>query len=150
MKKIIIFILSVFILTACSSASRSVTLTTSTGEKIPFSSLKGKWVFINYWATWCHSCRAEMPELNQFYQSNTKNVALFAVNYDSLQSAALNQATQALKIHFPVLAENPAKSLNLPDTTVVPTTYVFNPQGKLVKTLLGPQTKTELEKIISQ
>ena len=54
------------------------------GHPVSLSDLRGKWVFINYWASWCHTCIDEIPELNRFYEQN-KNIALFAVNYDALQ-----------------------------------------------------------------
>src|SRR5271170_4092542 len=55
-----------------------------TGQTIPFASLKGKWVLINYWASWCHPCLEEIIEFNRFYKNKGDKVALFAVNYERL------------------------------------------------------------------
>jgi thiol-disulfide isomerase/thioredoxin len=149
MKKIIFLLITIFLLTGCSSKTAHAVLVDSAGEKIIFSSLQGKWIFINYWATWCHPCMTEIPVFNQFYQAHQKQVTVLGVNYDGLSSEKLNAIIKKLNINFPVLLNNPAKILNLPDNSVVPTTYVFNPKGKLVKILLGPQTQATLAEIIS-
>jgi thiol-disulfide isomerase/thioredoxin len=148
MKNLVVFTLLIFSLMGCSKQHTNQTFVDSNGNKIIFSALQGKWVFINYWATWCHPCMAEIPQLNQFYLTHKDRVVVLGVNYDALDSTALNDAIQKLKINFPVLTKDPAKTLSLDDTGVVPTTYVFNPNGSLVKTLLGPQTKNNLDKII--
>lgn len=108
----------------------------------------GKWVFINYWASWCESCKLEIPELNAFSKKHANNVTFFGVNYDGLQGDQLNKAIAQVHIHFTVLKTDPAPSLKLGQIDVVPMTFVFNPNGKLVDTLLGPQSQISLEKII--
>lgn len=145
-KKILISLFISISLLGCSK--QHATFVDTQGNKIDFSALQGKWIFINYWATWCHPCMAEIPQLNQFYQSHKNKVIVLGVNYDSLSNDALNNAIKKLNIHFPVLTQNPEKILSLDESGVVPTTYVFNPQGHLVKTLLGPQTQTSLNNVI--
>lgn len=149
MKKLIVFSLLFFGLVGCSKHNNP-TFVDNHGHKIIFSALQGKWVFINYWATWCHSCMAEIPQLNQFYLAHKDRVVVLGVNYDTLDLTALNNAIEKLKINFPVLTKNPADTLKLSDTGVVPTTYVINPQGHVIKTLLGPQTLANLDSIIGK
>ena len=120
------------------------------GEKTPFSSLAGKWVFINYWASWCGPCVDEIPQLNRFYEQNKdKNFAMFAVNYDALPVAQQELLIDQLNIHYPALKQDPAKPLNLGDINGVPVTFVFNPQGILVDTLYGGQTVRSLNKVLA-
>lgn len=119
------------------------------GKNIAFSSLSGKWVFINYWASWCQLCIDEIPELNNFYaQHKTANVALFAVNYDMLPIDEQQKLIKTFNIRYPALNKDSAEGLNLGDIQGVPATFIFNPQGKLVNTLYGRQTATSLEKFI--
>ena len=108
----------------------------------------GKWVFINYWATWCESCKLEIPELNAFAKSHPNTVIFFGVNYDGLKSNALRQAIAAAHFTFPVLKTDPAATLKLGAVNVVPTTFVFDPNGYFVTTLVGPQSQMSLDKII--
>lgn len=50
------------------------TLETLTGEKVTLSDLKGKKVILNFWATWCPPCRAEMPHLQTYYEDYAKRI----------------------------------------------------------------------------
>lgn len=110
------------------------------GNKIPFSSLRGKWVLINYWASWCQPCLNEIRELNRFYERHKKNVALFAVNYDALPLTAQRELINKLRLHYPSLSVDPAAALSLEQLRGVPATFIFNPQGQLSTTLYGGQT----------
>ena len=128
------------------SYSFPIVLSDLEGKNIPFDNLKGKWVIINYWASWCSSCLEEISELNQFYKNNKSKVALFAVNYDNLSRARQSALIRKYKINYPSLKGNPAGLLNLGDIRGVPATFVFNPQGQLSATLYGPQTSKSLTK----
>lgn len=119
------------------------------GHKIAFSELKGKWVFINYWASWCRPCLAEIPELNRFYEENKQDhVAVFAVNYDAVSLAKQEQLIKAFHINYPSLKKDPASELTLGDIRGVPVTFVFDPQGQLYDALYGQQTSASLHQII--
>ncbi|MGL5741638.1 MAG: TlpA disulfide reductase family protein [Legionella sp.] len=119
------------------------------GHTIPFSSLKGKWVLINYWAGWCATCIDEIPELNRFYQKHKKGpVALFAVNYDGLPVGKQKRLIKNLHILYPSLTTDPAFALGLGDIVGVPVTFIINPQGKIVDRLYGGQSIQTLDAAI--
>lgn len=152
MKAIITSLFSVLILIGATSSSASEVLFHDTqGQSIPFSSLKGKWVLINYWAGWCQTCLDEIPEFNRFYQSHQKDpIALYAVNFDALPLFEQKNLIKRFGISYPNLLKNPAQDLNLGDITGVPVTFIYNPEGKLVKTLYGGQTAQSLDEEIAQ
>lgn len=118
------------------------------GQKTPFASLQGKWVMINYWAGWCQTCLDEIPEFNRFYKKHYANVALYAVNYDALPAAKQKGLIRRFNILYPSLYD-PNNELKLGDITGVPVTFIFNPQGQLVKTLYGGQSAQALEQAIA-
>ncbi|HEY3700142.1 MAG TPA: TlpA disulfide reductase family protein [Spongiibacteraceae bacterium] len=122
---------------------------TATGDKGSFADAHGKWLLINYWAQWCKPCVEEMPELNRFQQQHKDQVVLLAVNYDGAQGDSLQQQIAKLKIEFPVLLADPAQLLGYQRPDALPTTLVFDPQGKLRQTLQGPQTVASLTAVIS-
>ena len=141
------FIFLIFFLFNCclSAFEKPVVLEGVNGEIIPFSSLKGHWVFINYWASWCAPCLNEIQELNQFYEHyDAAKVALFAVNYEGLSLRQQKQLITTYQIHYPSLAQDPSTSLQLGDIPGVPVTFIFNPQGKLVEQLYGGLTHQKL------
>lgn len=143
----ILIALSVFIF---SYANAAPFLKGMEGQSIDFSNLRGKWVLINYWAGWCQLCIDEIPELNDFYESNKdKNILLYAVNFDDLPIAAQQQLIQQFDIRYPSLQENPAKALRLGHIVGVPVTFIFNPDGELTGTLYGAQTAESLQEALS-
>nr|HAT8713831.1 redoxin domain-containing protein [Legionella jordanis] len=147
--KAVVFAL-LWLLTFQWAQAADVILTTLDGQKIPFSSLKGKWVFINYWASWCQPCLDEIHALNRFYEHQKKDVALFAVNFDMLAAEEQLQLIKKHRINYPSLQNDPAQVLHLKNIPGVPATFVFNPEGKLSQTLFGPQTLLSLNEVIGQ
>ena len=113
-------------------------------EPIPWGALHGKWVFINYWASWCESCLSEIDTLNRFFAANKSKIAVFNVNYEQLSETDLATLVRRLHIHYPTLGEDPADALHLGDIAVLPLTFVFNPKGQLVQRLYGEQNQAQL------
>ena len=121
----------------------------SLGQTKTLSSLAGKWVFINYWAVWCDTCLAEIPELNRFYEKHKNdNVVLYGINYDALPAGEQRRIIKKLHIKYPNLLNDPAGALRLGDITGVPVTFVFNTKGRLVKKLYGGQRVKNLEAVM--
>ena len=131
-----------------STHAQSAKLEDINGRSFLLSELQGKWVFINYWASWCQPCLNEIPEFNRFYEEN-KNVVLFAVNYDGVPPDAQKKLIQQFHIRYPSLSTDPARALQLGSISVVPMTFVFNPQGQLTYRLFGGQTMADLKHMIS-
>lgn len=106
------------------------------GTTLDLSSLKGKKVFVNLWASWCPPCRREMPSIEKLYQSVDKNKAAFillalddnfekSINY--IRSKKLD-----LPIYYP--AENLPALFNVPG---IPATFIFNEEGQLIQVVEG-------------
>ena len=144
-------VFTILIVLLCSTSTQAETMLHNLqGEDIALSSLKGKWVFINYWASWCQPCLDEISELNRFYEDNkTNNVAVFAINYDSMPQNMQKRLVRQFDIRYPSLNHTSAADLNLGNITAVPVTFVFNPQGELSTTLYGGQTHASLSKVIA-
>lgn len=142
----IIFALYVFIFS--SGVFASAAFTTLDGQQISMQSLKGKWVLINYWASWCQPCIKEIPHLNRFATLYKEKARLFAVNFDNASLGEQKTQEQQFQIQYTSLQSDPAKSLAFGDVNAVPVTFVLNPEGKLVKTLYGPQSLRSLEEAI--
>ena len=115
------------------------------GQKVTAERLEGQWLLINYWAEWCAPCRKEIPELNSLAdQLQNAGVRVLGVNFDGLQGAALAQASQQMGIGFTVLARDPAAQWQIPRSTVLPVTYIVDPDGRLVRQLPGEQSAAGL------
>lgn len=121
------------LLTACSAPSSVLP-----GE--------GKWRLVNYWALWCTPCREEIPVLNAFDQR--ADVKVLGVNFDRVQGEALIAQAAQLGITFDNLADDPAALFGQARPQVLPTTWLVDPSGRLVTTLIGPQTEASLARAL--
>ena len=132
------------------SANANNSLQDLSGREISFDDLKGKWVFINYWASWCETCLLEIPELNRFYEENkSKNIEVFAVNFDALPVNKIQRLIKKYDIRYPSLKNDPREFLNLGDISGVPVTFVFNPEGQLTDALYGGQSAENLKQALA-
>jgi thiol-disulfide isomerase/thioredoxin len=104
-----------------------------------------EWQFINYWAIWCKPCIEEIPEFNELATELKGKAQVFAVNFDGIKGQQLQNQAQKIGIAFTVLEQDPAQTMGHPIPSVLPSTYVYSPEGKLHKTLIGPQTLESLK-----
>lgn len=133
-------------LTACDHhpITNNVILHDDTGKIYLLNNYPGKWIIINYWASWCEPCFEEIPQLNAFYQRHHNQVLLFGVNYEHLEPSRLAALASKMQINYPVLESDPAAIFAIGDVPNLPATYIINPAGKVVKTLYGKQTERSL------
>lgn len=104
----------------------------SEGNTVTTASLKGKVVFINFWASWCPPCRAEMPSLNQLYLSlrENKNLVFLFVNEDEDKSKGIYYIeSHHLSIPFYSIAGEISPVIY---SGTLPTTIVLDKEGKIV------------------
>jgi len=118
------------------------------GNPVRIADYQGKWVIINYWAPWCKPCLKEMPELNNLYLTYKSRLMVFGVSFDQLSNEKINTFANKLGITFPVLQNFPIEKFGIQTIQTLPVTFIISPQGKLVKTLNGPQTQVDLEAAI--
>lgn len=102
----------------------------------------GEWTFVNYWAEWCKPCIEEIPELNAMHQREGYRV--LGVNFDGASGEELQSQLTALGVHFPTLDEDPSDTFSIDRPQVLPTTLLVSPEGRLLRTLVGPQTEETL------
>lgn len=134
-------LLAVFgLLAACQQASAPA-LTDSSGQPLDTD---GKWLLINYWATWCKPCRAEIPALNSLHHELPEQVRVLGYNFDRLEDQALHAAARELGIEFALLSTASIQQLDLPGVAGIPVTFLVNPQGKYQHRLTGEQSRDSL------
>ena len=133
----------------CFSIQPALAFADQQGNTVDPASWRGKWVFINYWAAWCDACLEEIPQFNAFYKQHKDQVVMLGVNDDNLPLPKLKAAIDSVHIEYPVLQTDPAKTLGLPEIEVLPTTFVIDPQGKLVKQMAGSQSAADLERVMN-
>lgn len=116
-------------------ASYDFQLTSMTGEEIDFSDFRGQTVFINFWATWCPPCIAEMPDIQDLYDKTKEEVAFVMVSLDEDPEKArrfIERKGFDLPVYF--MASTLPSEYN---PRSIPTTYVLSPEGKIAMTRHG-------------
>lgn len=117
------------------------------GNVIQLADYRGKWIVINYWASWCEPCAKEIPQMNAFFQVHQKlDAVVLGVNYDNLPPAELRKIVKKMGIEYPILAIDPKQLLGIQHVPGLPATYLISPKGILVKSLFGEQTQQGLER----
>lgn len=135
-------LLAMLLTMALAGCSQSVEMTLSDGETLEWESLRGDWVFVNYWAEWCKPCYEEIPELNDLDEQS--GITVLGVNFDGEKGESLRQVMADMGIRFQVLEEDPALEFGWDKPLALPATMVINPEGKLIEARFGEQTKEEL------
>lgn len=106
--------------------------TTPQGSTIDLEAYRGKTIFINIWATWCPSCRAEMPHISEMYKKvkDSKNLEflMIALDKDFEKSKKL---VDDKGWSFPIVHASHGLNNSLQSESI-PTTIVINPEGKIV------------------
>lgn len=114
-------------------------LTNLDGEIVKAADYRGKWLVLNYWATWCAPCRDEMPELVRF-QNEHDNVQILGIAYEDAEIHKLKSFAADFNINYPLLTidvYNPPKFAE-EGGLGLPTTIVYNPEGMRHKKHMGP------------
>lgn len=131
-------------------AAPDVTFTTIEGKKISMSGLKGKMVLVNFWATDCPGCIAEMPKLietyNQYHNEGFELVAV-AMSYDP-PSQVLNY-TQKNALPFPVMHDGLGEmAQKFDEVALTPTSYIVDKQGHVIRKVIGELDFASLHELL--
>lgn len=101
------------------------------GQKLDFSALKGKVIFMNFWATWCPPCVAEMPAIQELYDTYKSNSNVVFLMVSNETPDVIQKFISRKGYNFPVYINR----YKLPDvftSSSIPTTFVISKSGKLV------------------
>lgn len=109
------------------------------GNTVTAEAYRGKWLVLNYWATWCAPCRDEMPELVKF-QAENDNVQVLGIAYEDATIEKLQNFAEDFGITYPLLRIDVYNPPGFAEEggLGLPTTIVYNPEGMRHKKHMGP------------
>ena len=123
-------------------------LSTVEGGPYELAAHRGKWVVVNFWATWCGPCLKEMPELSALHTMR-ENIEVVGLAYEDIEPAQMRAFLKTHPVSYPIAILNtsaPPKDFATPRG--LPTTYLIAPDGKVAKQFLGPVSAREVEAVI--
>lgn len=132
-------------------AKDAVVLQDLTGRRHSLSEYAGKWLIINYWATWCSPCLEEVPELVALYDDRkAKDLMVIGVVFDYETVEEVKRYVDDMLMSYPIVLGNKAVAKQIGSAEMLPTTYLFNPQGKLIKVKRGIVSRSYLETVMQK
>ncbi|ADE10983.1 TlpA family protein disulfide reductase [Sideroxydans lithotrophicus] len=147
-----------FFLRLLGSAALVLAMGTASAESFVFKDLqgheqrlqdyRGKWVLVNFWATWCPPCLEEIPDLVSLYDAHkNKDLTVIGVSLDSTRESVVEFVAKK-KISYPVVFGDYDQAAQVGEVDALPTSYLYDPDGKLVSYQQGMVTRSSVESYI--
>jgi len=124
-------------------------VTTVDGGTFDLATERGRWVVVNYWATWCSPCLKEMPELSAL-DTMREDVRVLGLAFEDIEADAMNAFLVKHPVTYPVAmvdVYDPPAAFDVPRG--LPTTHLIAPDGRVAKSFTGPVTAADIEAVIT-
>jgi thiol-disulfide isomerase/thioredoxin len=107
------------------------------GNIITTDDLRGKVTLVNFWATWCGPCKAEIPDLIQLQERYSDHLQVIGVSTDEGPTQMVEDFATQYGINYPVVMMTPELNQAFPGVMALPTSFIIDPDGRVVKTHVG-------------
>ncbi len=135
----------VLMLSAGVASAESFVFKDMQGHEQRLQDYRGKWVLVNFWATWCPPCLEEIPDLIALYEAHkNKDMVIIGVALDSTKESVVEFVAKK-KITYPIVFGDYDLAAQVGEVEALPTSYLYDPTGKLVSYQQGMVTRSSVE-----
>jgi thiol-disulfide isomerase/thioredoxin len=117
------------------------------GRELSSASLRGKVVILNFWATWCGPCRAEIPDLVALQEKYRDRIVVIGISEDESGPDVVRQFAARFDVNYPIVMKTPELAKMFPGISALPTSFILDRESRIVQKhvgMLNPRT-TEYE-----
>jgi len=137
------------------NAAPSVTLDMLDGSAVPLGDFKGQVVLVNFWATWCPPCRAEMPGFQKAYEAlHGDGFTVVGVSMDDASRGHVASFLQDHDIRYPVAMGTPEVDAGFGGITSYPTSFLIDRKGRVRYTVRGffaePSLRAAVHRLLAE
>ena len=126
-------------------------LTDTKGNIFTEKNTRGKYLVVNFWATWCSPCLKEIPAFVEFYKENSEQVEILGLDFEPVNIELINEFVERFSINYPLILYthiNDSEYTKFGEIVGMPTTLIYSPDGELLQTFMGEITIEDLKKYI--
>jgi peroxiredoxin len=127
-------------------------LTTLDGKQVRLSDYRGKKVILNFWATWCPPCKAEVPDLEKFYSTyKDKGIVILGVNLTQAEKnqSAIKAFVKSYGITYTIPLDVKSLISGIYQVSAIPTSYIIDSRGIISKKVVGPMDFKTMKSILA-
>lgn len=131
------------------AAAEGFTLTDAAGKAHSLVDYRGKWVIVNFWATWCPPCLEEIPDLVSISETR-QDVQVFGIAMEFQDTRQVLQFAEGMFVNYPIVLGDEKLANALGGIKGLPTTLVYDPSGALAVRHAGKLSRKQLEEMIGK
>ena len=122
-----------------------VTMRDLDGREVSLASLRGKVVLVNFWATWCGPCRAEIPDLVALQEKYRDQLQVIGISQDEVPVDLVRRFAAAHRMNYPIVMSTPEIEKLFPGVNALPTSFIVDRESRIVQKHVGMLTASLTE-----
>jgi thiol-disulfide isomerase/thioredoxin len=137
------------LLFSLNAAAYDFSMKDTRGHTIHLSDYRGKWVLVNFWATWCAPCREEIPDLISLYNAHkSKDLVVIGVAMEYPNPKTVLDFVKESGMDYPIVLGDYKMAARIGEVRALPTSFLYDQKGEPVSYQPGPITRKDMEEFL--